>query len=143
MGGAGIEHTRATRFKGVIGGGSIPVNSKLPRRLSFAPRSVSNDSRLTPTLAPVSESDIEEAPVATGLNRAVYSEPGVTPAYAGPMAVGTGQRQSERNDNSGALDKKAVPDREEMTAAGRIGEFLSALPLSKLKIVIGMYIVRW
>lgn len=137
-GGDGIEHTRTTRFTGVIGGRSIPAKANLPRGLSFAPRSVSNDSRLAPTLAPVHESDIEEAPVASGLDRAAYSEPGVTPAYAGPTAVGTVQRQSERDDHSGSLGKKAAQDREETTAAGRIGEFLSALPLSKLKIVIGM-----
>lgn len=132
----GIGRTRITGLKGVRVG-SAPVTSDLPRRLSFAPRSVSSDVRLTPALAPVSESDIEEAPLGFGLKRTAYSEPGVTPAYVGSAAIGDGQRHTERTEQTGALDKKAVPERDETTAAGRIGELLSALPLSKLKIVIG------
>lgn len=135
-GGNSIGRTRVTGMKRDRVG-SAPVNSNLPRGLSFVPRSVSSDARLTPALAPVSESDIEEAPLGFGLNRTAYSEPGVTPAYAGRAVVTDGQRQSERNAQTGALDKKSVPEREETTAAGRIGELLSALPLSKLKIVIG------
>ena len=124
--GGGIRNTR------------IPgLNGSLPRGLLFAPRSVSSDAQLTPALAPVREGDIEEAPVVSGLNRAAYSEPGVARAYLGSAAVGDSHRRSELRDNPGSPDKKAGPEREETTAAGRIGDVLSALPLSKLKIVIG------
>ena len=126
---------RITGLNSVRGGG-VPVKPNLPHGTSFPPRSLSSDARLAPTLAPVNEVDIEDVPVVSGINRTAYSEPGLTPAYTAPAAVGDGQRQNKRNENPGALDKK-VPEREESTAAGRIGAILTALPLSKLKIVIG------
>ena len=132
----GIGSTRV-RVSGGGRGGNVTGNPSLPLGLSFEPRSVSSDARLTPALAPVSEVDIEDAPAVSGLDRTVYSEPGVTPAYARPAAVRSGRRQSERQEHPGILDQTAGPEREETTAAGRVGEFLSALPLSKLKIVIG------
>ena len=132
-GSGGNSRKTVTGMKGVRGGGA-PVKPKVPHEggAAVASDSVSNEPNLTPALAPVSEGDIAKAPVGFGTNRAANPEPVMTGAYAGDG----GQGQAGRKEGPGAPDKNAA-EQEEKTAAGRVGAFLSALPLSKLKIVIG------
>ena len=85
-----------------------------------------------------------EAPVASGTaNRAGSSRTMFNRGFAGrtgpaaPAGGGSGQgrKNLERKEQQGTDNGTA--DQEETTAAGRIGNILAALPLSKLKIVIG------
>lgn len=151
-GGSGGNAKMITGLRGARSG-SVPDRRSFPYGVSFGPRSISSDAYLTPKLATVSEDDGGEAPVLSGLNRA-DTEPASDRAHAGqPAAERRGRRQSDLNahpaaerDGPGQHDRnvqpveggqKPLPEEEKPTAAGRIGEFMSGLPLSKLKIVIG------
>ncbi|CAM9117899.1 unnamed protein product, partial [Laminaria digitata] len=132
-GGSGNDKT----ITGVRGfrGGSIPDRRRFPHGVSFGPRSVSSDAYLTPALATVSEDNVGETPVLSGVNHDDTEPTYDRRAYARPATVGGSQRQSKRDDNLAEGGQKE-PGGGKPTAAGRIGEFMSGLPLSKLKIVI-------
>ena len=133
-GGSGSNSRKTiSGMKGVRGGG-VPVKPKAPHEegVAVASGSVSSEPCLTPALAPVIEGDVSEAPAVFGTKSAANPESVMTRAYAGDG----GQGQAGRKEGPGAPDKNAA-EQEERTAAGRVGAFLAALPLSKLKIVIG------
>lgn len=128
-----------------VSGGDVPAASNAPLGAGAAAGGLSAGAGVAPALtSPTRElagdsNTGKNKLVVSGTSGAVGSERVLTPSYAGPLASKDGQGGNERTENQEKeIDgSESVQEQEGKTAAGRVGAFLAALPLSKLKIVIG------
>ena len=77
-----------------------------------------------------------EANAGSSAEGAIDSQPGVSRAYGGSSATADGQVQNEPTEHAEEPSAE-VRKQDQRTMAWRVGAFLTGLPLSKLKIVIG------
>lgn len=107
-----------------ISDGDVPAESKAPLGAGAVPEEPAGDGNTG-----------KKALFVSGTSSAVGSERVLTPDYA----VKDGEGKNERTENQEKVldDEEGVQEQEGKTAAGRVGAFLAALPLSKFKIVIG------
>ena len=130
---------RVTGLNGVSGV-DVPAETNAPLRKVVAPGGLGVDAggaleMADQTRGPASDDNAGKAGVVSGV---VSSESVLTGAHAGPLGRGTCQGGVERADNhQKELDDESMGEHEGKSAAGRVGALLAALPLSKLKIVIG------
>lgn len=115
----------------------------VPHGRSVAPKGLSSGADKSTTFSGQTQANIAEgltgeSPVGFENKRAVSPEAVVPSAFGGP-AVATRDNvlgKSERNGAGRTLHENGTGE-EKPSAAVRIGALLSALPLSKLKIVVG------
>ena len=126
----------------------VPSAQKIPHRggAALARGSHSMDASVVPALGdqtphPTSDSDAGRVLVGSGVKCDTALDPVVSRAYGETSAGEDGKE--ERNDPYPTKESTGdVQGHERKTTAGRIGVFLTALPLSKLKIVIGKLCLR-
>ena len=135
----------------VFGGGGVPAETNPLNRgaSAAAPGSGSlgvDDSDVVPAFAdqnrePASEgnkNNAGETLVVAGANREITLGSALSQASAGPSALEDGKGSNERNEHHPKKGSDGdVRTQEGKTSAGKIGALLAALPLSKLKIIIG------
>ena len=130
--------------KSTSGGGVLGVqNAPRGGEPVATPGSVGRDSSVAPGAggrSPEStgRGDAGEAFASSGVNSAIDAGPVLSRAHDGPPVVDDGKRSNEQNEHRPEGERKEdVQELQIKTTAGKIGAFLTWLPLSKLKIVIG------
>ena len=84
----------------------------------------------------VNDGSTGEASAGSSAERAIDSQSGVSRAYGGSSVMEDGQVQNEPKEHAEEPSAE-VRKKDQRTMGWRVGAFLTGLPLSKLKIVIG------
>lgn len=130
------ERGGVSDFSQSSAGRGVSSGSKLDRLRRAGRKSKSPGDDTSVHQEPAGDGNTGDALSASSDGSTAGSQPVFSRAYGGPSLPIDGQEPNEPEENAERPDEDEQKE-EGKTMAGKIGAFLSGLPLSKLKIVIG------